>query len=89
MSNKPTDRFAPCCPVLIYTNKIGGDPLFFESITQASKELSIPTRKIKELIFNGGSVDGYTGFDIPQWCNFDVISSVVNGKIKFTVVKVD
>lgn len=89
MSNKPTDRFAPCCPVLAYTNKIGAEPLFFESITQASKELKIPTRKLKELIFNGGSMDGYTGFDIPQWCNFDVKTSVVNGKIKYTIIRVD
>lgn len=87
MKNKPTDRFAPSCPVLVYSNKINEDPRFYESITQASKELNIPTRKIKELIFKGGSVDGYSSFDIPSWCDFDVITSIEAGKVKYTIIR--
>ena len=89
MSNNPTDRFAPRCPVLVYGNKVDSEHRYFESITAASKELNIPTRTIKELICNGGTIDGCTCFDIPQWCEFDIVSSVINGKLKFTVVKVD
>ncbi len=85
--NKPTDRFSQKCPVFAYTNKYGKDPLFFESITEASRMLKIPVPKIKELICKGGCEDGYHSFDIPPWCDYDIISEVINGKFKYRIIK--
>lgn len=86
--NRPTDRFSHSCSVFAYSNVPGKDPLFFESITEASKELNIPVPKIKELICRGGSeVDGIYTFDIPLWCDFDVVKTLVNGRLKYKIIK--
>ena len=87
--NKPTDRFAQKCPVYAYTNKFDKYPLFFESITEASKCLRISVPKIKELICSGGSEDGRHSFDIPPWCDYDIIPELINGRYKYRIVKID
>lgn len=86
-SNKPTDRFAQKCPVYAYTNEFGKEPMFFESITEASKKLKIPVPKIKEFICKGGSDDGVLVFDIPPWCEYDIVPELINGKYKYRIVK--
>ena len=90
-SNRPIDRLSHSCSVFAYSNKYGQDPIFFESITEASRELDIPVPKIKELICNGCNTEaresGSYSFDIPLWCEFDVVKTLINGKLKYKIIK--
>ena len=90
-SNRPIDRFSQSCSVFAYNNKYDQDPIFFESITEASRVLNIPVPKIKELICSGCNAEAKTNgsyaFDIPTWCDFDIIKTLVNDKFKYKIVK--
>ena len=89
--NRPTDRFSQSCSVFAYSNKINQDPLYFESITEASRELNIPVPMIKKLICNGCNTESKNcntyAFDIPLWCDFDIVKTLINGKFKYKIIK--